>query len=106
VLVLPVDLEVNGQNKFGTTEELCAKPLLGRSQNDKLLGQNIKLCPCLGVVEHDEDITDQNPVAFLHPHLLDDPAIEVLNALSIAIDLYDTIPHDGSVQGSHQRPGS
>ena len=76
----------------------------GRPQYRILLGKNLVFGACLGLIQHDQQVAENDLVAFPDPHFLDDAAIEMLNALAVALDLHHGIANHGAMQGSGRGP--
>jgi hypothetical protein len=62
-----------------------------------LLRKDVEFSANLGVVQRQEDVPLLDPVAVFDAQLLHDAAIEMLYALAVAFDLYDSFADDGRV---------
>ena len=86
--------------------ELCQKSRFGRLHEHELLGVDFELGLGLSVVKHEQYVASVHSAPLLDADILDDAAVEVLDALAVSRDLDDALPDDGAVQRRSRRPGA
>src|SRR5262245_47082946 len=98
--------DILGHGQAGGAGELGLQPFLGGPQNEKLLGQHVVFGARLSVVEHDQYVAGIDPIAFPHVELFDDAAVEMLDALAVALDPDEAVRHHSAVQRRGHRPSA
>ncbi len=92
-----------GKTISAASSAFCEEPRLLCAVGIELLRQHRHGGPLLRVVKHDHGL-GLDPVAFAHPQLADDAAIEMLDRLAVAVDLDDGWRDDGAVERRVRRP--
>lgn len=86
--------------------ELRQEPYFRCTKHGILLCEHLILGTDLRIVQNDQEVACQHPLPFSDMQFPDNAAIEVLNALAVAVDLYDSICNHGAVEWCRQRPGA